>query len=58
MKYICPICKKEFDREVDIIIDHTEVHIVNAIKKTHSKWVEKDGSCKKCYDWYRKQMRP
>ncbi len=58
MEYICPICKKGIPRELETIIAHTDVHIVDAIKKTHPKWVEKDGSCKTCFEWYKKQMKP
>lgn len=58
MKYICPICKEEIPRELETIIEHTDIHIVDAIKKKHPKWAAKDGTCKTCYEWYKKQMRP
>ena len=45
-------------RELAIIIPHTEAHIVHEIKKVHPRWTEKDGTCKKCYEYYKDQMRP
>ena len=58
MDYNCPICKMTMSRELAVIMPHTETHIVNEIKKTHPKWTEKDGVCKKCYEYYKDQMRP
>jgi len=58
MEYNCPICKATIPRELMVIILHTETHIVNEIKKSHPKWTEKDGVCKKCYEYYKDQMRP
>jgi len=56
MDFICPTCKKSIPRELGVIILHTEEHIVEAIKKSHPKWIEKDGLCKKCYDFYKGQF--
>lgn len=56
MEYTCPVCGKKIARELDVIIDHTDSHIVDAIKKQYPKWSEADGSCRKCYDYYKSQM--
>ncbi|MCQ9206517.1 MAG: hypothetical protein NG740_01345 [Omnitrophica bacterium] len=45
-------------RSLQFIVPHTEEHIVNEIKKKHPSWVEANGVCKKCYDFYKNQMRP
>lgn len=29
-------------------------YIMEQIKKAHPKWVEKDGACPKCWEYYRK----
>ncbi len=58
MKYVCPICNEEMSRELENIIAHTDIHIVDAIKKSHPHWAEEDGSCRKCYDWYKSQLKP
>lgn len=58
MDYICPVCKKVLDRDIDIVVPHMEAHIVEVIKKKHPEWAEKDGTCHKCYAYYKNQMRP
>jgi glyoxylase-like metal-dependent hydrolase (beta-lactamase superfamily II)/rhodanese-related sulfurtransferase len=56
MEYICPVCGKKIARELEVIIGHTDQHIVDAIKRQYPKWSEADGSCRKCYDYYKSQM--
>ena len=56
MDFICPICEKGMPRELRYIVPHTEEHIVEEIKKKHPKWVDGNGVCKKCYEYYKKQM--
>ena len=58
MDYICPVCGEHLKRELDVVIPHTEEHIIDLIKKDHPDWVEKDGMCKICYDYYKKQLHP
>ena len=57
MKYHCDICKEEIEGGASAYIDHTEKHIIEAIKAENPDWVEKDGFCKKCIEYYRKQMK-
>ena len=54
--FICPTCKIKMPRELQIIVPHTEEHIVEAIKETHPNWVAAEGICKKCYEYYKSQM--
>jgi hypothetical protein len=56
MDYICGTCGESLPRDLLVVIPHTEEHIVEEIKKTHPKWAEHDGVCKKCYEYYKKQM--
>lgn len=56
MDYICPICKRNFPRELQIVIPHTEEHVIEEIKKRHPNWAEKDGTCVRCYEYYKKQI--
>jgi len=58
MQYICPTCGKSIPRELLFIIPHTEEHIIDEIKKKHPDWIEKDGICKRCYEYFRKQLHP
>jgi len=57
MDYVCPVCKKIMERELLVIIPHTEEHIMNEIKKKRPHWVDRDGICRKCYEYYKDQMR-
>ena len=56
--FICPTCGQRMQRELTIIIPHTEEHIMDVIKKKHPNWVEADGICKKCYEYYKSQLHP
>ena len=58
MDFICPTCNKRMPYDVKVIIPHTEEHIVEVIKKGHPHWVEQDGICKKCYNYYKQQLHP
>ncbi len=58
MDYICPVCDEHLKRELAEIIPHTEKHIVDIIKQEHPEWVEKNGVCKKCYEYYKKKLHP
>lgn len=57
MEYNCPTCGKVIPRDLKVIISHTEDHIIDVIKKKRPEWVEKDGLCRRCYDYYKKQLR-
>lgn len=56
MDFICGTCGEALPRDLRVIMSHTEQHIMDEIQKKHPKWVEDDGVCKKCYDYYKKQM--
>ncbi|MFH0732920.1 MAG: hypothetical protein V2A72_08430 [Candidatus Omnitrophota bacterium] len=58
MDYVCPVCNERLARELPAIISHTEKHIVDLIKKDHPAWEEKDGTCRKCYEHYKKSLHP
>ncbi len=45
----CALCGKE----VDSVTHIAEHWLINNIKEDHPEWVEKDGSCKKCIDYYK-----
>ena len=45
---ICKLCNSETDK-----LNHKIKHFVlSFIKEQHPDWVEKDGSCKKCLNYY------
>jgi len=55
--YHCSVCGKAVSNDLEILIEHTEEHIVDIIKKKHPEWIEKDGVCQKCVEYYRKQLK-
>ncbi len=57
MDYICDICKKAVKGDVKTFIDHTEGHIVEAIKKRNPDWIQEDGICPKCLEYYKNQLK-
>lgn len=58
MKFTCPNCGKEMDADLLVIVPHNEEHIIDEIKKKNPDWVESDGICKKCYEYYKSQLHP
>ena len=58
MDYVCPTCGKKLKRELQVIIPHTEEHIIADIQKKHPRWVDSDGVCRKCYLHYKIQLHP
>ena len=57
MEYICDICKEKVMGDSLQFISHNEGHIVDVIKKRHPEWIEGNGLCQKCLDYYREQLR-
>lgn len=53
-KYICPTCGQEIERDLLLFLDHTQGHIISYIKEKHPEWIEKDGICPKCHEYYKK----
>ena len=56
--FVCPTCGTTLPRDLGIIVPHTEIHIIEVIKKKHPDWAEANGICKKCYEYYKKQLHP
>ena len=57
MEYKCSVCSESIDGDLLVYVDHTEQHIMDEIKLNHPDWVENDGICQKCVDYYKKQMK-
>lgn len=53
-----PVCGEMLPRDLLVIIPHTDNHIIDVIKKQHPEWVEKDGICRRCYEYYKSQLHP
>ena len=57
MEYKCSVCGEQVEGDLLVYINHTEEHIMDEIKTKHPDWVEDDGLCKKCVDYYREQIK-
>ena len=57
MDYVCPVCGTSVSENLREYIEHTEKHVIDVIKLKHPEWVEKDGLCHKCLDYYKKEMK-
>lgn len=55
--YQCPICNHETSKDLIVFLDHTNEHIIDAIKKQNPAWVTSDGMCKRCVEFYESQFK-
>lgn len=53
-KNICPVCKKETDANMIDICNSAYKYVMERIKARHPEWLEKDGACPKCVEYYKK----
>jgi hypothetical protein len=56
MQYKCTVCGDSIPGEMMIFRAHTEKHIVELIKTDHPEWTEADGVCRKCLEYYQKEI--
>lgn len=57
MEYVCDICGEKISGDSVKFINHGEKHIMEIIKRKYPEWVEKNGICQKCIDYYRNQLK-
>ena len=56
MSYTCSLCKLVVQGGVVALQEHTDRHIIDLVKHDHPEWAEKDGMCRKCYDYYQAEI--
>ena len=56
MEYNCTACGQKVPGDMMVFRDHTEKHIVELIKSDHPEWMEKDGICQKCLQYYKQEL--
>jgi len=54
VRQYCPLCKKEMEDSVVNVCTDAYEYVVGRIKEEHPDWVEKDGACPKCLEYYKK----
>ncbi len=55
-EFTCPLCGKKTPRDLVVFLDHTNQHVVDAIKKEHPEWVAPDGTCRTCFQYYEQAL--
>ena len=56
--FVCSVCGNKMSRDLSVVVPHTKIHIVEVIKKKHPELVEEKGICRKCYEYFKKQLHP
>ena len=56
MAYSCPICRELIPGDVVKYTQHGDKHIVDLLKYDHPDWVEQNGLCAKCYEYYKAEI--
>ena len=56
-KFRCPICERHVDDQIIPFHKNVERQILESIRERHPRWVEPDGSCPKCIDFYKALIR-
>ena len=57
MEYQCSACGAKVSGDMLIYRDHMNEHIIDLIKTDHPDWVENDGICKKCVEYYQSELK-
>lgn len=51
-KKVCPLCKQEKSPTVVNTCISAYQYVIKRIKDDHPDWIEKDGACPKCLEYY------
>jgi hypothetical protein len=57
MTHKCQICDREIDDFASIAHVKAEEYLIELILKDHPEWREKDKTCLKCVEYYRKLVK-
>ena len=57
MEYTCSACNRKIAGDMMVYLEHTDAHIIELVKHDHPGWVEKDGVCQQCVEYYRKELQ-
>lgn len=57
MQYKCSLCGRKVDGDLAVFVDHTETHVIDEIKAKHPDWVEENGMCQQCLDYYKGELK-
>lgn len=53
-KKYCPLCNKVMEEPIVDVCTEAYRYVIERIKDDHPDWVEEDGACPKCWEFYKK----
>jgi hypothetical protein len=56
-EYVCPVCGKKTRRDLIFFLEHTQAHMIELVKQKHPEWVDRDGLCRPCVDYFQKSLK-
>ncbi|MBP9855115.1 MAG: hypothetical protein KBD53_09650 [Candidatus Omnitrophica bacterium] len=56
MPYTCSVCNQQVNGDLVYFRDHTDRHILDLVKHDHPEWVDTQGMCSACEEYYRNEI--
>lgn len=57
MSYTCSVCNQQVKGDLVYFKDHTDRHIIDLVKHDHPEWVDTQGLCPQCAEYYRSEIK-
>jgi len=57
MDYKCSVCGEKVKEGALAYIDYTETHIIELIKVSHPQWIDGQGLCQKCNEYFHNELK-
>ena len=57
MEYLCSACGAKVNADMLVYREHVNKHVIDLIKTDHPDWVEHDGVCRKCVEYYESELK-
>ena len=57
MTYKCQVCNRDIDDFASLTHIKAEEYLIELIRRDHPEWTEKDKTCHKCVEYYRKLIK-
>ncbi|MGE0266983.1 MAG: hypothetical protein AB7S78_00825 [Candidatus Omnitrophota bacterium] len=56
MPYTCSVCNQTVSGDLVYFKEHTDRHIIDLVKHDHPDWVDTNGLCPQCVEYYRSEI--
>lgn len=56
MSYTCSVCNQQITGDLVYFKEHTDKHIIDLVKHDHPEWVDTQGLCPQCFEYYRSEI--